>query len=59
MAMRRSGAWESSLLAVPENVRQRRRCRARFIWSLIRNVKGVLALNENKPIANPTSWLFG
>jgi uncharacterized membrane protein len=30
-----------------------------FIWSLIRNVKGVLALNENKPIANPTSWMFG
>ncbi len=30
-----------------------------FIWSLIRNVKGVLALNENKPISNPTSWMFG
>jgi uncharacterized membrane protein len=30
-----------------------------FIWSLVRNVKGVLALNENKPIANPSSWLFG
>jgi uncharacterized membrane protein len=30
-----------------------------FIWSLVRNVKGVLALNENKPIANPGSWLFG
>ena len=30
-----------------------------FIWSLVRNVKGVLALNENKPIANPTSWMFG
>jgi uncharacterized membrane protein len=30
-----------------------------FIWSLVRNVKGVLALNENRPIANPTSWLFG
>jgi uncharacterized membrane protein len=30
-----------------------------FIWSLIRNVKGVLLLNENKPIPNPTSWLFG
>jgi uncharacterized membrane protein len=30
-----------------------------FIWSLIRNVKGVLALNENKPIPNPTSWMFG
>jgi len=30
-----------------------------FVWSLIRNVKGVLALNEQKPIANPGSWLFG
>jgi uncharacterized membrane protein len=30
-----------------------------FIWSLVRNIKGVLALNENKPIANPASWLFG
>lgn len=30
-----------------------------FIWSLVRNVKGVLALNENKPIANPQSWMFG
>ena|SRR5436309_1895250 len=30
-----------------------------FIWSLIRNVKGVLALNDNKPIANPASWMFG
>jgi uncharacterized membrane protein len=30
-----------------------------FIWSLVRNIKGVLALNENQPIANPVSWLFG
>jgi uncharacterized membrane protein len=30
-----------------------------FIWSLIRNVKGILALNENKPVPDPTSWLFG
>jgi uncharacterized membrane protein len=30
-----------------------------FIWSLVRNIKGVLALNENQPIANPNSWLFG
>lgn len=30
-----------------------------FIWSLIRNIKGVLALNENRPIANPSSWMFG
>ena len=30
-----------------------------FIWSIIRNIKGLLALNENRPIANPTSWMFG
>jgi len=30
-----------------------------FIWYLIRNIKGILALNENRPIANPTSWMFG
>jgi uncharacterized membrane protein len=30
-----------------------------FIWSLIRNVKGILALNSNEPIANPYSWMFG
>ena len=30
-----------------------------FVWSLVRNVKGVLALNESRPIANPTSWMFG
>jgi uncharacterized membrane protein len=30
-----------------------------FIWSLIRNIKGILALNEGRPIANPHSWLFG
>jgi uncharacterized membrane protein len=30
-----------------------------FIWSLVRNIKGALALNESKPIANPQSWLFG
>ncbi len=30
-----------------------------FIWSLIRNIKGLLLLNENRPIANPGSWLFG
>ena len=30
-----------------------------FIWSLVRNIKGVLALNENQPIANPGSWMFG
>jgi uncharacterized membrane protein len=30
-----------------------------FIWSLIRNIKGILALNENRPITNPYSWMFG
>jgi uncharacterized membrane protein len=30
-----------------------------FIWSLIRIVKGILLLNEYKPIVNPRSWLFG
>jgi uncharacterized membrane protein len=30
-----------------------------FAWSLIRNIKGILALNRNEPIANPESWLFG
>jgi uncharacterized membrane protein len=30
-----------------------------LFWSLMRNVKGVLALNRNEPIANPDSWLFG
>jgi uncharacterized membrane protein len=30
-----------------------------FIWSLIRNIKGVLALNELRPIGDPGSWLFG
>jgi uncharacterized membrane protein len=30
-----------------------------FVWSLFRNVKGLLALNRNEPIANPESWMFG
>jgi len=30
-----------------------------FIWSLIRNIKGILLLNENRPVPNPKSWLFG
>jgi uncharacterized membrane protein len=30
-----------------------------FVWSLIRNIKGILALNEGRPIANPYSWMFG
>lgn len=30
-----------------------------FIWSLVRNIRGVLALNEKRPIPNPESWMFG
>jgi uncharacterized membrane protein len=30
-----------------------------LVWSLIRNTNGLLALNENKPIQEPTSWMFG
>jgi len=30
-----------------------------FVWSLVRNIKGILALNRNEPIPNPESWLFG
>ncbi|HLH92348.1 MAG TPA: DUF4870 domain-containing protein [Xanthobacteraceae bacterium] len=30
-----------------------------FVWTLIRCIKGILALNEGRPIANPTSWMFG
>ena len=30
-----------------------------LVWSLVRNVKGLLALNRNAPIANPESWMFG
>lgn len=30
-----------------------------FVWSLVRNVKGLLALNRNEPIPNPNSWMFG
>jgi uncharacterized membrane protein len=30
-----------------------------LIWTLVRNIKGVLALNDDRPIADPGSWLFG
>ena len=30
-----------------------------FVWSLVRNIKGILALNEGRPIADPDSWMFG
>ena len=29
------------------------------VWTAIRCVKGLLALNAGEPIANPESWLFG
>jgi uncharacterized membrane protein len=29
------------------------------IWTLIRCIKGLLAVNAREPIANPKSWLFG
>jgi uncharacterized membrane protein len=30
-----------------------------FVWSMIRSIRGIISLNEYKPIANPRSWLFG
>ena len=30
-----------------------------LVWSLVRNTKGILALNRSEPIANPESWMFG
>jgi uncharacterized membrane protein len=30
-----------------------------LVWSLVRIVKGFLLVIEQKPIANPKSWLFG
>jgi len=30
-----------------------------FVWSLVRNIRGLLALNRNEAIANPDSWMFG
>ena len=30
-----------------------------LVWSLIRIIKGIVLLNDGKPIANPRSWLFG
>jgi len=29
------------------------------VWTLMRCVKGLLALNAGEPIADPNSWLFG
>ena len=30
-----------------------------LLWSLIRIIKGIMSVNEYKPIVNPRSWLFG
>lgn len=30
-----------------------------FVWSLVRIAKGIILVSENKPLANPRSWLFG
>lgn len=30
-----------------------------IVWTAIRCVKGLLALNAGEPIADPESWLFG
>jgi len=30
-----------------------------FMWSLVRIVKGTLLIIEHRPIADPSSWLFG
>lgn len=30
-----------------------------FVWTIIRCIKGLLALNEGRPIAQPNSWWFG
>ena len=30
-----------------------------MIWSIVRNIKGLLAINDKRSIANPTSWMFG
>ena len=30
-----------------------------IIWTLIRCIKGLLALNAGEPIRDPNSWMFG
>jgi uncharacterized membrane protein len=30
-----------------------------FVWTLVRCIKGLLALNEGRAIVQPESWLFG
>jgi uncharacterized membrane protein len=29
------------------------------VWTLVRVIKGMILLNDQKPIAHPSSWLFG
>ena len=29
-----------------------------LVWYIVRCVKGMNALDEGKPVANPTSWMF-
>lgn len=30
-----------------------------LFWTLIRIIKGMLLLNDGKPISKPSSWMFG
>jgi uncharacterized membrane protein len=30
-----------------------------FVWTLIRTIKGLILLNDGRPIPKPASWLFG
>ncbi|RTL50103.1 MAG: hypothetical protein EKK40_13800 [Bradyrhizobiaceae bacterium] len=30
-----------------------------FVWTLVRTIKGLILLNDGRPIPQPTSWLFG
>jgi len=29
------------------------------VWTLVRVIKGMILLNDQRPIAHPSSWLFG
>ena len=30
-----------------------------LVWTLVRVIKGLILLNDGRPIPQPTSWLFG
>jgi uncharacterized membrane protein len=30
-----------------------------LFWTLIRIIKGMLLLNDGKPISKPSSWMYG